>query len=123
MEAVATATAAVPRLYPVNKVPRAVEFPYGVYSAVLGSGYAYTLDSVHGLRYGGVTVQTFDHDPEGALDHMEKVTGALLDVALDLPDCTPLRAAFETPRVVRDPDDNGVIGATQQFTFTAGKES
>jgi hypothetical protein len=119
MTAVATATAAVPRLYPIGKVPTAVTFPYGVYSAALGRGDSYTLDSRSGCRAGAVTVQTFDHDVNGALDHMAKVTARLLDAALPLPGCTPLRAAFDTPRVVRDPDDGGLIGATQQFTFYA----
>jgi hypothetical protein len=123
MQAVATATAAVPRLYPRGKVPTSPQWPYGVYDAVLGSGTAYGLDSVAGRRNGAVTVQTFDPTTDGAVAHMEKVTAALLDVALDLPDCTPLRATFDTPRVVRDPDAGGVIGATQQFTFNARKES
>lgn len=123
MEAVATTTAAVPRLYALGSVPAKPAFPYGVYSAVLGRGDAYTLDSTSGRRTGAVTVQTFGRTTDSTSDHMEKVVAHLLDVALDLPDCTPLRAVFDTPRVVRDPDDNGVVSATQQFTFNVSKES
>jgi hypothetical protein len=117
--AVTTAVAAVPRTYPLGKVPPSPEFPYGVFSGVLGRGDTYTLDSAHHRRMGAVTVQTFGRTIDSALDQMEKLTARLLDVALALPHCTPLRATFDTPRVVRDPDDAGVIGATQQFTFYA----
>lgn len=123
MDAVAAATAAVPRLYPVGGVPATPTYPYGAYSALLGRGDAYTLDSVHGERWGRVTVQTFGKTAASALDHMDKVTAAVLDQALAIAGmrATPCRIELD-PAVVRDPDAAGVIGVTSTFTFTATKE-
>lgn len=120
LTAVAAATAAVPRLYALNSVPAAPGYPYGVYSAALGRGDAYTADESHGLRWAGVTFQTFGKTAASALDHMEKVTTALLDVRLtvDGEQTTPLKASLDSPAVNRDPDDNGVVTATQHFTAT-----
>lgn len=126
MDAVATAAASVARLYPVNAVPPAKPtYPYGVFSALLGGGGAYTLDSRHGLRTGLVSVQTFGKTVASAADHMEKVMAALLDQSIDFDGyapSTPLRAALDQPAVNRDPDDNGVVTVTMPFTFTAAKE-
>ena len=129
MDAVAAATAAVPRLYALNSVPAKPTYPYGSYSASLGRGGAYTLDESRGVRYGGVTVQTFGKTDASALDLMEKVTTALLDQPLPLTaeldglETTPLKASFDEAAVNRDPDDNGVVTATQHFTFTATEET
>lgn len=114
MDAVASATAGVPRLQPLNGVTNKT-YPYGVYSAALGRGDAYTLDEAHGLRHGGVTVQTFGKTADSALDLMEQAIDALLDTRLL--DSTPLKAALEQPAINRDPDDNGVVTATMPFTF------
>lgn len=124
MTAVATATASVPRLYPVNGVPATPTYPYGVYSATLGRGDAYTLDSQHGTRWGRVTVQTFGTIADAALDHMDKVTALLLDKRLTITGhrATPMRSELD-PAIVRDPDDNGVVGVTAVLTFTATEET
>jgi hypothetical protein len=122
MTAVATATAAAPRLQPLNGVTNKT-YPYGVYSATFGRGDAYTLDVSHGLRWGRVVVQTFGKTADSALDLMDKVTTALLDKRLAITgySCGPLVLEVD-PAIVRDPDDTGVVGVTATFTFTATKE-
>lgn len=119
--AVATATAGVQRLYELGKVPAGPTYPYGVYSATLGRGSAYTMDSRHGARLGLVTVQTFGRTVDSATDLMEQVTRALLDKRLPAAgwETTPLRAFLDQPSVNRDPNDNGVITVTMPFNFTA----
>jgi hypothetical protein len=116
MDAVAAATVGLPRLYAINSVPASPGYPYGSYSAALGRGAAYTADESHGVRLGGVTVQTFGKTADSALDLMERVIDVLLDVRLL--DSTPLKAALDSPATNRDPDDNGVVTATMHFTFT-----
>lgn len=61
MGAVATATEDVDRLQPINGVQDKT-YPYGVYSATLGRGDSYGLDSSEGVRWGRVVVQTFRED-------------------------------------------------------------
>lgn len=124
MNAVATATAAVPRLYALNSVPASPAYPYGVYSALLGSGGHYTMDSRHGTRSLRVTVQSFGRSAASALALVEKVTDALLDQSLTIPgyDCAPLRIELD-PTLTRDPDDNGIAGVTFTFTAQAAKET
>ena len=123
MDAVATATAAVLRLYRLNAVPASPAYPYGVFSASLGRGDAYTLDVAHGMRHGRAVVQPFGTTADAALDLMDKVAGALLDVSLAITgyDATPCVFDLE-PSVVRDPDNAGVVGVTAVFAFTATKE-
>lgn len=123
MDAVATATAAVPRLYALNSVPASPTYPYGSYSAVLGRGDTYTLEANYGVRWGRVTVQTFGRTADSALDLMDKVVAALLDKRLTIVGYNggPLVADLD-PAVTRDPDDTGVVGVTAAFTFTATKE-
>lgn len=124
MTAVATATAAVPRLYPLNGTPTTPEYPYGVHSATFGRPYAYALDSAARARHGRVTVQTFGRTANSALDHMDKVIAALLDVRLVIAGwrVSPLRIELD-PHVGRDPDDAGVVGVTATLAFTATKET
>jgi hypothetical protein len=124
LTAVATATAAVPRLYAMNSVPASPSYPYGSYSATFGRGDAYTLDVSHGLRWGRVTVQTFGRTADSALSRMDEVVAALLDQRLTITGYSggPLVLELD-PAVTRDPDDNGVVGVTATFTFTATKES
>lgn len=123
MTAVATAAASVPRLYPIGGVPSTPTYPYGVFSAALGRTYAYALDSETRARYGRVTLQTFGRTANAALDHMDKLIAALLDMRLVVAgwDPSPLRMELE-PRVTRDPDDSGVVGVTAALSFTATKE-
>lgn len=117
MTAVAAATSGVSRLYPLNSVPASPTYPYGVYSAAMGRGDAYSYAAEHGLRHGGVVVQTFGKTLDSATSHMELIVAALLDVRLSA-DHTPLQAALDQPAVNRDPDDNGVVTVTLPFNFT-----
>lgn len=123
MSAVATATAAVPRLYGLSSVPPTPAYPYGSYSALFGRGDAYTLDAAHSLRWGRVTVQTFGRTADSATDLAEKVIAALLDQRLMVAGyaCDPCRLELD-PAATRDPDDAGVVGVTATLTFTATKE-
>lgn len=124
LDAVATATAAVSRLYPLGSVPSGPTYPYGSYTAALGRADAYTLNVSHGMRHGRVIVQTFGRTAESALARMDDVVAALLDQTLTIGArmSTPLAIELD-PAIVRDPDDNGVIGVTATFTFTVSKES
>lgn len=117
MSAVATATASVARLYPINGVPASPTYPYGTYSAALGRGDAYSKGGEHGLRHGGVVVQTFGKTADSALALMDQVVAALLDQRLSAA-TTPLQAELDQPSVNRDPDDNGVVTVTMPFSFT-----
>lgn len=124
MDAVATAAAAVPRLYKLNSVPPEPQYPYGSFSASLGRGAAYTLDQDEGLRWGRVVVQTFGRTADGALDLAEQVRAALAGKLLAITgyDTTASRVELD-PVVTRDPDDKGVVGVTTTFTFTAAPTS
>lgn len=120
MEAVAAATAGVSRLYPLNGVPKSPAYPYGSYSATLGRGDSYTLDSREGIRWGRITVQSFGKTASSALLTAEATRFALIGVRLDIDgyDTTPVRSELD-PVVVRDPDDAGVVAVTTTYTFTA----
>lgn len=124
MDAVAAATATVPRLYPLGSVPATPTYPYGVYSASLGLAAHYTLDSRHHSRTVNVVVQTFGRTADSALTLADRVTDALLDVALTIPGygCNPLRNSLN-PTATRDPDDSGVVGFTQALSAQATKET
>lgn len=123
MTAVATATAAVPRLQPLNGVVDKT-YPYGVYSATFGRGDAYTLDVSHGLRWGRVVIQTFGKTADSALTRMDEVVALLLDKRLTIAGYSAGPLVLELdPAVTRDPDDTGVVGVTATFTFTATKET
>lgn len=119
MDAVATATAGVARLYATGSVPAKPSYPYGSYSATLGEGATYLLDASEGLRRGRIVVQTFAHTANGALDWAEDVRASLVHARLDLPDgdCSPIVCELP-PSVVRDPDDDGVVSVTTTYTFT-----
>lgn len=124
LAAVATATASVPRLYPLGSVPATPTYPYGVYSGSMGRGDGYSLDAIYGIRYGRIVVQTFGKVAAAAEDHMDKVVAALLDQTLTIAGFDPSPCLLELdPVMTRDPDDMGVVGLTASFTFTATKES
>lgn len=116
IDAVATATAGVARLYPLNGVPALPTYPYGTYSASLGGGDGYDLSASHGLRHGEVVVQTFGKTLDSAAELLEQCIDALLDLRL-VSGGTPLRASLDQPAINRDPNDNGVVTATMPFTF------
>lgn len=119
MDAVATATAGVARFQPLGGVTDKT-YPYGVYSATLGRGDVPSLDGNEGIRWGQVVVQTFSRTASEALNLAEAVRADLVGIRLNITgyDATPCEQQLD-PTVVRDPDDNGVVGVTQTFTFTA----
>jgi len=125
MNAAAALLAGVPRVKPLNATPDKdaqgrVVYPYGVYSALLGRGTAYTLNAAHGMRWGRVIVQTFGRTSASALDHMDDAITLMLDSRLTIVgyECSPMLVELD-PAVVRDPDDSGVVGTTATLTFTA----
>lgn len=124
LEAAAAAMAGVPRQYPLNGVPASPTYPYGAHSAAFGRPYGYALDSTARAKHGRVTVQSFGRTAAAALDHMEQTLAAMLDQRLTITGwkASPMRLELE-PRVIRDPDDNGVVSVTATLTFTATKET
>ena len=124
-EAVATATAAVPRMYAQNAVPSQPTYPYGVQGATMGRGDSYTLDSETKLRWVRVTAQLFGKTAASVLDQTDKWTAALLDKSLTVTGyrLTPLRMELDPTTPLRDPDDAGVLGVTVTLTATAAKEA
>jgi hypothetical protein len=120
VEAVATATAALSRVYATNAVPPTPTYPYSVYSATLGRGDTYALDSTAGVRWGRIVWQSFGKTLQAALDQNDRAVAALLDVRLTVTgySLTPCRMELD-PAVTRDPDANGVVGVTTTLTFTA----
>lgn len=123
MDAVATATEDVPRLYPLNAVPNGPQYPYGTYAATLGRGDTYTLDDTEGVRWLRVVVQTFGKTASSALAKAEAATDALKGVRLTVAGYETTRLHVELdPTVTRDPDDKGVVGVTTTLTATATEE-
>lgn len=122
MDAVATATATVPRTQPLNGLTDKT-YPYSSYSATLGRGDTYTL-SAEGVRWGRVVVQSFGRTAASALHVAEQIRAALVGTRLDITGyrATPCRAELD-PTITRDPDDQGVVGVTATYTFTATKET
>lgn len=125
MDAVAAATAGIERLYKLGEVPASPLMPYGVYSATLGRGDVPGLDGEEGIRWGQIVTQHFAKTSTNAVDHYEATRDALVGLALDITgyDTTPTSAPFDPLGPNRDPDDAGVVGITQTFTFTATKEA
>lgn len=125
MDAVATATASLPRLYAAGEVPDKPEYPYGVYHVSLGRGDAYTLDSHHGTRHGRIVVQTAGRTANAAIDHANAAVDLLLDVALEDDEwsTTPCRVALH-PVVVRetDPENTGIADVTTTLNFIATRK-
>lgn len=123
MDAVEAAVGGSGRLYPLGGVPGSPTYPYGVYSATLGQGDVYMNDGGHGVRHGRVVMQTFGHTADAALTLMETVATVLMGRVLDIDghDPTPTRLEFD-PVVLRDPDDDGVVGVTATFTFNTSEE-
>jgi hypothetical protein len=122
MSAVATATAAVPRLQPMNGVVDKT-YPYGVYSATFGRGDTYTNDGTEGVRWGRIVLQTFGRTTDSATDLYDQARAALVGKVLtvDGSPIGPITGELD-PAVTRDPDDAGVVGVTTTFTFTATEE-
>ena len=120
MEAVADATASLARVQPVGGVT-VPTYPYAVYIVALGSGETYSLAAAHGVRMGMVSVQTFGKTADSALSLMESIAARQVDQRRggDGGGPPPGTAAVRAPPGGRDPDDNGVVGVTQAFTFAA----
>lgn len=125
MEAVAAAAADVARLYPMNGVPPSPTYPYVTYSASLGRGDVYLLDSSEGVRWGRVTCQAFGKTATSADAKYEEIRSALVGAALGITgyETTATRGELDPTPIGRDPDTAGVAGLTFTFTFTATKET
>lgn len=123
MDAVATVTAGVARTYALNAVPASPTYPYGSFSAALGQGDVYLLDSSEGIRHGRIVHQSFGRTAASALDKAEDFRTAVVGVSLAITgySTTPVRAELD-PAVTRDPDTQGVVDVTTTYTFTATKE-
>lgn len=113
-----------PRVYKMNAVPPSPAYPYSVVSASGDMAGNYTLDAHHGTRDYRITVQSFGRDIDGALAYDAAAVGNLLDASLTVAgyDCGPIRLQVGSA-VVRDPDDDGVVGVTSTFLFTTTKET
>lgn len=121
LQAVADAAqGSVRRLYAVGSVPASPAYPYGVFSAQMGRGDAYTLDATHGLRWVRVTFQAFGRTADSVLDVTEDFLAALLDERLVIGDLmtTPLTLELDPTPPTRDPDAGGVLGVTATLTAT-----
>jgi hypothetical protein len=118
MDAVATATVNLPRIYRLGAVPSKPPYPYGVFSAQLTRADSYTIDARHGLRYVRVTFQAFGRTSDSALTLTEEFIATLLDAVLtvDGAQTTPLRLELDPTPPTRDPDDGGVLGVTTTLT-------
>lgn len=126
MEAVAAAAADTGRLYEINGVPSPIPptlYPYCVYSASLGRGDVYLLDSSEGVRWGRITHQAFGKSADSALAKAEAFRDAVVGVSLDVTGyaTTAVRSELD-PAIVRDPDNQGVVAVTSTYIFTATKE-
>lgn len=122
MQAVEDATVDMSRLYALNSVPAKPTYPYGSFSATLGRGDAYTLDSSEGIRHGRIVHQAFGKTATSALETAEQFRAAVVGARLAIYgwQATPVRSELD-PAVVRDPDDKGVVAVTTTYTFTATK--
>ena len=127
LTATATALAGISRAYKINAVPAPPVYPYLVFSAVFTNPDSYTLDANYGVRWGRVTLQAFGR----TLDSADAIHSEALDVLLDQSlnvtdwDCGPCGVGNGglIGAVVRDPDDNGVVGITTSLVFAATKET
>lgn len=113
-----------PRIYKTNAVPASPTFPYSVVSVVGDQAGNYTLDARHSTRDYRITVQSFGRDVDGALAYDTAAIDRLLDESLTVAgfDCGPIRLQVGSA-IVRDPDDNGVVGVTSSLLFTTTKEA
>jgi hypothetical protein len=123
LTAVGSTTASVARRYPTNSVPATPTYPYLVYSVAGDRGDGYTLDSRHGFRWYRIILQSFGKTLASALETDGAAVGDLLDERLTVTgfDTRPTRMEIASA-IVRDPDNQGVVGVTTTLTFTA-KES
>ena len=122
MDAVASATSALPRLYPLGSVPPNPGYPYGSYAVQFTRDDAYTLDGGGGVRWVRITAQFFGRTEDSTLDLSERFLSVLRGLVLTTADgitTTPLRIELDPTPPTRDPDAGGVIGVTTTLTATA----
>lgn len=112
-----------PRVYTFGAVPVSPVYPYSVVGASLADAGNYTLDAAHGTRNVRVTVQSFGKTSAAALAYDAAADANLLDQRLAVAgfECGPIRLQVTSP-LLRDPDDEGVIGITSAYIFTTTKE-
>lgn len=122
--AVATATAAVPRVYEVGAVPKNPTYPYGVYSAQLLEDGGLMLDASEAVRWAQVVFQGFGKTAASAIDLTERFRTAVLGLmtSADGHSVGPFLSELRPTPPIRDPDDQGVLGVTTTLTATATKE-
>lgn len=110
----------VPRVYKANEVPASPAYPYTVVWVTRDVPGNYALTGEHGTWPRRATVQSFDTDADGALDFDRMATDALQDHVPAFPglECTPWRVQVGSA-LVRDPDNQGVIGVTTTLICTA----
>lgn len=113
-----------PRVYKTNAVPASPTYPYSVMSVSADQARTYTLDATHGTRDHRITLQSFGRTIDAALAYDEAAVDNLLDRRLTVAgyQCGPIRIELSAA-VVRDPDDQGVVGVTSTLTFTTSKET
>ena len=109
----------VPRAYKPNEVPTNPAYPYSIVYVTRDLPGNYTLDGAHGTQDMRATVQSFDTDADGALDFDRMAVDALQDHAPAFAGyvTTPWRVQVGSA-MVRDPDNQGVIGVTSSLLCT-----
>jgi hypothetical protein len=121
LDAVATATAAVPRAYQLGTVPAAPTYPYTVWSAQLLEEDVETLDGRGSIRWAQIVTQTFGRTLSAVNDQTEKFRNALLGtwLAFDGYEAGPIASELRPTPPSRDPDAAGVLGSTSTLTAPA----
>jgi len=109
----------VTRAYKPNEAPDNAPMPYSVVSVTRDLPGNYALTGAHGTETRRATVQSFDSDADGALDFDRMAVDALQDKVPAFSGfvCTPWRVQVGSA-LVRDPDNQGVIGVTTTLLCT-----
>ena len=103
-----------------QRSPASPTYPYLVYSVAGDRGDGYTLDSRRGFRWYRIVLQSFGKTLASALETDAAAVDDLLDVPLAVSgfETRPSRMEIASA-IVRDPDNQGVVGVTTTLTFTA----
>lgn len=117
---------AVTRAYPIGAVPAQPSYPYLVWSVTQDDAVAYGLDAKPGAQFHRVTWQAFGKTLASVRDYDRRATVAFLGVPLLAAGftCDPPTDGYGgiLGRLVRDPDDAGLLGITSTLTFIATEE-
>lgn len=107
----------VPRAYKANEVPKSPQTPYTVVSVTRDLPGHRDLTGSAGTWDRRATFQSFDTDPDGALDFDRLAVNALdgrIVSGIDGMWTTQVGSVL-----VRDPDNKGVVGVTSTLLCTA----